>query len=1041
MYQPKINSPRMDVSPLGRHFILMLFVFVLSLPDVNAQVHELPEDYDSLKNQGLIQNTSLAIPSESSNGHVLLHEQVDRDFCFIEHDPMTWTELPSNDDGSSPYIPLPFEFEMYGSVYNGLYVNNNGNITFDTPLSDYIPEGLPINVPMIAPMWCDVDTRYADDGEVWYFVGPNYFIASYIETQVYVSGSYPWLRNTFQVVISDGTDDILAGLNNVGFFYGDMNWTTGDASFGTNGFGGEASAVGINSGNGTDYLQVGLFSTDTDDYDGPLGNDDGVHWLDNLCLEFNVGTLVNQAPVAQLAPTELSICDNESTSVLFEFTGPEIEQIVSVEVLDEDNSGVEIINNPGVISSTTLNFDAVTPGIYNFTLTANDDGDPVASTTVQFTLTVDDCCEPTLEMECPVDIELACGSLATPDITGEPNVIASDCWTEEITQSYSDVILSENDCQSVVSRTWAVTSGDESLSCVQLITLNQDFTSPVFENFISDVEFTCEEEMLIPEPTVSDNCSEVILEFTEEFLDEGCLGVIRREYRAADACGNVVLAEQFIHIVDEIAPSIQAPANMTLGCDELASLEVPEPVVTDNCDLEPSLVFSQSSSPGFCTNAQNISWTWTATDACGNQTEATTLIQVLDLEAPFFENTPSDTIISCSGEVPAVVFPEAFDNCSDSVNITLDEEIVLGDCPQEYTINRVFRAFDECGNSGIFVQTIEVKDTIAPTFDPFEMEIDLACDQVDQLSVSANDNCGEVELSFTDLQFSGGCAGTLYRTYIASDGCGNSTQADQIIHLFDDQAPQIINFPKNQDLSCEAFAAYEIPELVVMDNCDDDPELSYLGEVMDGDTCNFTITHSWLTEDQCGNELVQELVLSVSDFTAPFFLDFPEDIELECGQVAPPIELPLAEDLCDTNVDVFVTVMDVPGECEDSQDQMRIFRGIDNCGNQVMAVQNVNYINPPQFPDLFEADEDVLLYPNPSKGEVRVISNIPFGEKVTVSVLDNLGTIVWKAEKQFSSTEQNDLLKLDLSDLKNGIYYIVLESEKVAKRLNLVILK
>ena len=282
----------------------------------------------------------------------------------------------------------------------------------------------------------------------------------------------------------------------------------------------------------------------------------------------------------------------------------------------------------------------------------------------------------------------------------------------------------------------------------------------------------------------------------------------------------------------------------------------------------------------------------------------------------------------------------------------------------------------------MFVHVIEVVDTVAPVFDPFEIEIDIACDQVDQLSLSATDNCGDVELSFSDLQFSGGCAGTLFRTYTASDGCGNSAQADQIIHLFDDEAPQIINFPDNQDLNCEAFAAYEIPELVVVDNCDDNPELNYLGEVMDGDTCNFTITHSW-----------------------------------------------------------FVTVMDVPGECEDSQDQMRIFRGIDNCGNQVMAVQNINYINPPQFPDLFQADGDVLLYPNPSKGEVSVISKIPFGKKVAVSVLDNLGNVVWKAEKQFSLTEQNDLLKLDLSDLMNGKYSVMLESEKVVTRLNLIVIK
>lgn len=1022
--------------------ITLFFALILCQSKVISQVNELPENYADLKLQGLIPQISLAAaPIDLVNSHHVFQGQVDRDFCFIEHDPATWTELPSNDDESSPYIPLPFEFEMYGSVYNGLYVNNNGNITFDTPLSSYIPEGLPLNVPMIAPMWCDVDTRYADDGEVWYFVGPNYFIASYIETQVYVSGSYPWLRNTFQVVISDGTDDILTGSNNIGFFYGDMNWTTGDASFGTNGFGGEAATVGINSGNGVDYVQVGLFSQDNENYDGPFGNDDGVHWLDNLCLEFNVGTVVNQAPVAQLAPSDSTICSNESASILFEFTGPEVDQNVFVEVIDENNSGVEIINNSGITSSTTLNANGVSPGTYNFTLIVTDDGDPIASTAHLFTLTVEECCEPSIELECPMDVELGCGSLNTPDVTGIPNVITSECWLDEISQSFSDEILSQNDCQIVLARTWEVISGSENLSCIQLITLNQDFTPPVFDNFISDLELSCEEELVIPEPTVTDNCSDVVIEFTEELLDEGCLGVIRREYRAVDACGNVTLAEQFISFIDDVAPSVLAPANMTIGCDELASLEVPDPVVTDNCDSNPTIVFSESSAPGFCINAQNITWTWTATDACGNQSEATTQIQVLDLNAPFFENTPNDTIISCDAEVPPITFPEALDNCSEVVSVTLDEDTIPGDCLQEFTINRIFRAFDECGNSGMFVQVIEVVDTLAPVFDPFEIEIDIACDQVDQLSLGAIDDCGEVELNYSDLQFSGGCAGTIYRTYTATDGCGNTAQAEQIIHLFDDEAPQIINFPVDQDLSCEAFSAYEIPELQVIDNCDNEPELSYLGEQMIGDTCNFTLTHTWLTEDQCGNELEHELVLTVSDFTAPFFLDFPDDILLECGQTPPPIELPQAQDLCDTDVEVFVTVMDVAGECEESSDQMRIFRGVDNCGNQVMAVQNVNYFNPPQFPDGFEADGAVLVYPNPSKGKVNIISEIPFGEKVSLSVSDNLGTVVWKSEEQTNSKEQNQLSGLDFSNLKNGKYTILLQSDQGATRLSLMIMK
>jgi hypothetical protein len=80
-----------------------------------------------------------------------------------------------NDDGSYPCtgkeggtpgdctpaaIPLPFPVDFYGSPYQSLYINNNGNLTFGAPLSVYTPESLnQIGVPMIAPFRADVDTR------------------------------------------------------------------------------------------------------------------------------------------------------------------------------------------------------------------------------------------------------------------------------------------------------------------------------------------------------------------------------------------------------------------------------------------------------------------------------------------------------------------------------------------------------------------------------------------------------------------------------------------------------------------------------------------------------------------------------------------------------------------------------------------------------------------------------------------------------------------------------------------------------------------
>src|SRR5262249_35282350 len=71
----------------------------------------------------------------------------------------TANNLPRNDDGSTGLVNIGFTLNYFGFVRNQLYVNNNGNVTFNSPLSTYTP--FPIrttNVPIIAPFFADVDT-------------------------------------------------------------------------------------------------------------------------------------------------------------------------------------------------------------------------------------------------------------------------------------------------------------------------------------------------------------------------------------------------------------------------------------------------------------------------------------------------------------------------------------------------------------------------------------------------------------------------------------------------------------------------------------------------------------------------------------------------------------------------------------------------------------------------------------------------------------------------------------------------------------------
>jgi len=50
--------------------------------------------------------------------------------------------IPANDDGSAPLESLGFTINFFGKSRSSVYVNNNGNLTFDSALATFTPFGL-----------------------------------------------------------------------------------------------------------------------------------------------------------------------------------------------------------------------------------------------------------------------------------------------------------------------------------------------------------------------------------------------------------------------------------------------------------------------------------------------------------------------------------------------------------------------------------------------------------------------------------------------------------------------------------------------------------------------------------------------------------------------------------------------------------------------------------------------------------------------------------------------------------------------------------
>lgn len=173
-------------------------------------------------------------------------------------------QLARNDDGSSGFVDISSVFasglNFFGSTYNGFWVNNNGNITFDGAMSTFTPFAITGGSrAMIAPFFADVDTRggsvAATPGGTstgsnltyWDIDAANGVITMTWDDVGYF-GSHTDKLNAFQLILTrvglDGDFDIE-------FRFEDMNWTTGDASGGTGGLGGTIARSGFASGSGT----------------------------------------------------------------------------------------------------------------------------------------------------------------------------------------------------------------------------------------------------------------------------------------------------------------------------------------------------------------------------------------------------------------------------------------------------------------------------------------------------------------------------------------------------------------------------------------------------------------------------------------------------------------------------------------------------------------------------------------------------------------------------------------------------------------------
>ncbi len=538
------------------------------------------------------------------------------------------------------------------------------------------------------------------------------------------------------------------------------------------------------------------------------------------------------------------------------------------------------------------------------------------------------------------------------NIPDAASVSATDNCDQNVNVEFNEVVSAGNcNGQYTITRTWTAEDNCGNVaSFVQVVNV-VDTTAPVFDAFPVYISAQCDEST--PLPTATDNCSNVTITIYSDVLNSGgCLGVLTRTYRATDNCGNYSELVQFITLLDDTAPVLSGvPAETTVQCSEVNMgsngnyFGIAPVLASDNCDESVDILYSEEviATDDDCDASFDIVRTWIATDECDNADTASQVVHIIDTTGPWFEGLPQTITIDCDDDTPVLVTPEAFDNCTEVVVTYVGEEILPGNCPHNYTIIRVFRAVDECGNEVMESQTIIVRDITAPVFSSNNAtEFTYDCDaEIPVEQPTAEDNCGEVSYSYNDSQSSSnGCNITIVRTWTAEDECNNSSSFVQTIHLIDTTAPVITGENEITRPCGDNNGNY----VSVEDNCN-----SYTiskSDVMVSGGCAGTIIRTYVATDACGNTSTSfTQFIHLTDDTAPTAGNYNALITVNCNATLPAFN-PSFTDNCDDDLNI-VALPDsiIQGDCPAARTIIRRSKATDSCNNVTVATQTVNVVD------------------------------------------------------------------------------------------------
>ena len=493
------------------------------------------------------------------------------------------------------------------------------------------------------------------------------------------------------------------------------------------------------------------------------------------------------------------------------------------------------------------------PATCSFTVTVNDDVNPVAMCQNSYTVALDE--------DGNFEILVADINAASWDNCGQ--LVRKEISRDGVTFGGS-VIVDCNDAGNAVTVTLEVE--DQSGNTDQCVTIVQ-----VVDDQVPDIEcpgnFTvlndagqCSAVVTYNAPSVTDNCTYTVTQTDGTGLTSGSafpVGTTTQSYQVVDASGNSESCSFEITVLDEEPPTVDcAPLVRTQANDAgLCSFTMPgagfDATASDNCpgwtfthDYGPAASSTTLAGSTFPVGITEV--VWTATDAAGNHTSCTVTIVINDTEAPTNTTCPADIVQgtdadACGADV-TYALPTFADNC-DGTGLfgTLTSGYASGTQFPIGTTTVTWEYTDLAGNGTATCSfTVTIDDDDAPTAqcqEPFTVALDgdgqyeVLASEIDLNSI---DNCdvtstaisrdgvtfgGSVFVECSDIGGAG--FGNVTVTLEVADAAGNTSQCTTIVTVLDLQVPDIEcpgNFTVLTDQGeCSAVVTYNAPS--VTDNC------------------------------------------------------------------------------------------------------------------------------------------------------------------------------------------------------------------------------